>query len=196
MLFQYSISCYQKELHTCKDSHVILILTLDIYEFHGYEETQIHIAPALLSIVPSWFLTWRVMTWLGPPMNCCPMNTAGTLLQPSCCNACSICCPFGIWSSSYTVGLAPKPLISDLIEWLMQQELRLKITTGRSVTILVITSMVVLCMWRRRWEGARVNVGFAEFKGCLSAELWGKMSVVGGLFILIYDMSMHENNTE
>ncbi|EYU43912.1 hypothetical protein MIMGU_mgv1a017282mg [Erythranthe guttata] len=82
------------------------------------------------------------MTSLAPPTNSPPMNTAGTVgLQPSRDRACSISRPLEISSSSYTVGLTPKSLKSDMIVWLMQHVVMLNITTGFSEAILLTLSI-------------------------------------------------------
>ncbi|CAL8991505.1 unnamed protein product [Prunus brigantina] len=85
------------------------------------------------------------MTSLAPPTKSPPMNTAGTVgLQPSLERACSISLPLCISSSSYTAGFTPKSENRVLIEWHMQHELLLKITTGLSEAILVTTSIAKL----------------------------------------------------
>ena len=113
-------------------------------------------APALLSNEASWFLTWVVITWLAPPINCSPMNTAGTLgLHPICTNAFSTSWPLDNWSSSYTVIFAPCPEISVWIEWLMQQLLLLNITTGFSAT-----KLLMLSIWMKSVRGNSMVVFF------------------------------------
>lgn len=112
------------------------------YLFH------IQIAPACISNGTSWFWTWRLITCLSLPTSCWPMNTAGKFCRnPSCSSALSICCPFVILSSSYTVRFAPNPRISDSTEWLMQQELLLKITTGFS-RIITFTASIFKKDWK------------------------------------------------
>lgn len=104
---------------------------------------------------PSWLRTLRDMIWLAPPTSSWRMKTAGTLgLQPRCwISARSICFPFGIWSTSYMVGCAPKLLIRVWIEKLMQQLLLLNITTGLSLTNLVIASISCLVSCAVGMEG-------------------------------------------
>lgn len=121
-----------------------------VMSLHWYSYLlQINIALALISNWASLFWTLRLMTWSAPPMNCCPMNTAGTLgRQPSWISALSTCCPFGILSTSITAGFAPKLHIRAFTVWLMQQLLLLNITTGLSTVNDANTSIIGLLLER------------------------------------------------
>lgn len=153
----------------------------------GHEEISyfcfhIHIALAFISSVTSSLRRWRLMILLEPPMNSCPMNTAGTLgWHPSWSSSLSICCPFDIWSSSYTVGFAPKLHMSVLMEWLMQQVLLLKITAGFSATKLVTIAICPNKQTKGYWIYTTVKDLIRRW---WSMVIVRSLSCHGGLFIV------------
>lgn len=85
-------------------------------------------------------------------------------------------------SSSYTVGFTPKSQKSDRIMWLMQQLLLLNITTGFSITILVIAPSAIprdaWRLWLFNLRRGRAYVGTTLDDYYIWAKVFGWLSLI------------------
>jgi hypothetical protein len=106
------------------------------------------------------------MTLSVEPTSLPPMNTAGTAgLRPSSlASALSISFPLGSSSSSTTIGFTPRSRNRRIIVWHMQQELLLKITTGRCDASFVTRSIDLTMKWKIMWRASSASFFFSSLR--------------------------------